>query len=188
MLDEEDGKELLSLARKTVEDYFKNGKLSVKDTRFKQKSGIFVSIHTYPNMELRGCIGFVSPKWSLGEAVQRAAISSAFQDPRFPPLTKNELKKVIFEISVLTEPVEIKVKNPKEYLEKIEVGKDGLIIECLGRNGLLLPQVASSYNWSCETFLKHLCLKAGLSPDIWLDEKTKIYKFQAQIFKEEKPD
>jgi hypothetical protein len=189
MLSEEDGKKLVKLARQTVEDYLKNNKLVLKKTEFNKKSGIFVSIHTYPDHELRGCIGYPYPDLTLGEALQKASISAAFQDPRFPPLTEEEFDNIVFEISVLTEPELIVVKNPKEYLKKIEIGKDGLIAEYGFCKGLLLPQVSLEFKpkWDVETFLQQTCVKSGLVPDMWLDAKTKIYKFQAQIFREKKP-
>lgn len=189
MLSLSDGKELVNLARKTVEDYFVKKKLILKKTKFKEKRGVFVSIHSYPDHELRGCIGYSHPVFPLDEAVQKASLSAAFEDPRFPPLTSEELKKIIFEVSVLTLPEIIKVKYPKEYPKKIKIGKDGLIIDYgIFNKGLLLPQVATEYNWDSEMFLSHLCMKAGLTVDSWLDSKTKIFKFQTQIFKENKPN
>ena len=189
MLSKSDGKQLVKLARKTIEEYFRNKQLKIKKTKFKEKRGVFVSIHTFPDHELRGCIGYPYPILLLGEAVQKASISAAFQDPRFPPLTQDELKKIVFEISILTEPRIIKVKNPKDYLKKIVIGKDGLIIE-YGTlyKGLLLPQVATQYGWNVETFLEHLCMKAGLMIDMWMDPRTKIFKFQTQIFAEREPN
>ena len=187
MLSKSDGKELIKLVRNTVEDYFKNKKLKIKETKFKEKRGIFVSIHTFPDHELRGCIGYPYPIISLGEAIQKASISAAFQDPRFPSLIQDELKRVVFEVSILTEPKIIKVKTSSDYLKKIEIGKDGLMIEHGFFKGLLLPQVATQYRWNVETFLEHLCMKAGLIVDMWLDTKTKIYKFQTQIFAEREP-
>jgi len=189
MLSKSDGKELVKLARKTVENYFKNKKLKMKGTKFKEKRGIFVSIHTFPDHELRGCIGYPYPILALDEAIQRASISAAFQDPRFPPLIQDELKKVVFEVSILTVPKIIEVKNPKDYIKKIVIGKDGLMIEHGSlHKGLLLPQVPTQYEWDVETFLEHLCMKAGLMVDMWLDTKTKIYKFQTQIFAEREPN
>jgi hypothetical protein len=185
MLTKEEGKKLLQLTRKTVEGHFKNQKLILQETNFKQKQGVFVTIHTLKG-ELRGCIGFPYPKIPLGEAVQKAAICAAFEDPRFPPLTRKELDKVLFEISVLTPPQIIKASHPEEFLQKIFLGKDGLIVEDGIRSGLLLPQVAKEHNLGVEEFLQHTCRKAGLRPDIWMDKKIKIYKFQAQIFKEKK--
>lgn len=189
MLSKSDGIELVELVRQTISDYFKNGKVTIKETKFKQKRGVFVSIHKHPNHELRGCIGYPYPTLPLGEAIQRASISAAFQDTRFLPLSEEELKDVVLEVSILTEPELIEVKTPKEYLKKIEIGKDGLIMECNLHKGLLLPQVPLQFEprWDVETFLENTCMKSGLLSDMWLDPKVKIYKFQCRIFKEKIP-
>ncbi|MHA1860034.1 MAG: TIGR00296 family protein [Candidatus Asgardarchaeia archaeon] len=189
MLSTRDGEELIKLARRTIEEYFKQGKLKIRKTRFNEKRGVFVSIHTYPDHNLRGCIGYPYPVLPLGEALQKASFSAAFQDTRFLPLTKEELEHVVFEVSVLTEPKLIKVKNPREYLRMIEIGKDGLIVEHGMNKGLLLPQVPLQFKprWDVQTFLENTCMKAGLLPDMWLDPRIRIYKFQAQVFQEETP-
>lgn len=190
MLSKSEGKRLVELARQTVEDYLKKGEFRIKETEFKEKRGVFVSIHTHPDHELRGCIGYSHPIFPLGEATQKAAISAAFKDTRFPSLSIDELDRVIFEVSILTKPELIEVENPKEYLDKIEIGKDGLMMEYGFHKGLLLPQVPLNFEpkWDVETFLQHTCMKSNLSRDSWLDERVKIYKFQCQIFKEKKPN
>jgi hypothetical protein len=190
MLSKFEGEKLVKLARQTVSDYLKNKEPVLKKTEFKEKMGAFVSIHEYSDHELRGCIGYPEPILPLGEAIQKAAISAAFQDPRFTPLNSNEMNKIVFEISVLTKPELIKVKNPQEHLNKIEIGKDGLIVEYDIYRGLLLPQVPLQFKpvWNAETFLEQTCIKSGLLPDMCLDCKIKIYKFQAQIFKEKTPN
>ncbi len=179
------GEKLIKLARKSVESYF--SKEQIKDTEFTEKSGVFVSIHTTDG-DLKGCIGYIQPFKPLGQAVIEAARAAAFSDPRFPPLQKQELNEVVFEISVLTKPELIKVKDPDEYLNKIQIGKDGLIIECDQYEGILLPQVPEQFNWNAKQFLENLCQKAGLLPDTWKSKKPKIYKFQAEIFKETEPN
>lgn len=189
MLEGSEGRDLVKLARKTIEKYFKNGKFLIELTKFKQKRGVFVSIYTHPDHKLRGCIGYPYPVLPLGEALQKASFSAAFRDTRFQALTREELRKIVFEVSILTEPKLIRVKRPREYLKRINIGKDGLIIEYGFHKGLLLPQVPLQFepNWNEETFLEYLCIKAGLTEDMWLDPKTNIYKFQAQIFKEKIP-
>jgi hypothetical protein len=150
MLDLKNGEKLVKLARSSVEKFLEN-KFSIEKTKDKLmngKRGVFVTIETYTEKNLRGCIGFPLPDLSLYEAVQRAAIASAFQDPRFPELKKEELGKIIFEISVMTKPKLIKVKNSNEYVKKIEKGKDGLILQHGSFSGLLLPQVCPQFNWS----------------------------------------
>lgn len=189
MFDLKIGEKLVKLTRAIVERYFEN-KFSLEKTKDKtlnEKRGVFVTIETYPEKNLRGCIGFPYPILPLYEAIQKAAISSAFEDSRFPPLEKEELDKIVFEISVMTVPELVKVKNSKEYPKKIETGKDGLIIQNGPSSGLLLPQVCSQFNWCVEEFLENLCYKAGLTPDYVHEKNTKIWKFQCQIFSEEKP-
>jgi len=184
MLSLEQGKELVKLARKAVETKKVEKKFSKE---FEIKKGVFVTIETFPEKELRGCIGFPRAIYPLGEAVQMAAISAAYEDSRFEPLEKEELEKVVFEVSILTEPELIEVKSPKEYFEKIEEGKDGLILQNGPFAGLFLPQVWEYFK-SKEEFLENLCFKAGLTPDYIYRKDTRIWKFRAQIFAEEKPN
>ena len=145
--------------------------------KFERKSGVFTTISTYPQHDLRGCIGFPEPIFPLKKALIESAISAAFQDPRFPPLRKDEIDKVVFEVSLLTPPQEIRVKNRKELLEIVKIGKHGLIVEKGFYKGLLLPQVPVEWGWDVEQFLSQTCWKAGLYPDCWLDKNTKIYTF-----------
>lgn len=184
MLSLEQGKELVRLARMAV-DSRKIEKEYSKD--FETRRGVFVTIETFPEKELRGCIGFPYATLALGEAVQRAAISAAYEDMRFPPVEKEELGRIVFEISILTEPELIKVKDPKEYFQKIEAGKDGLILQNGPFSGLFLPQVWKYFKNNKEEFLRNLCYKANLTPDYIYDKRTKIWKFRAQIFAEEEP-
>jgi uncharacterized protein (TIGR00296 family) len=151
--------------------------------------GVFVTINTVKTKEkeLRGCIGYPQPTYPLVAAVIDSAINAATQDPRFYPLSLAELEKVVFEVSVLTPPEVVEAKKPQEYVSKIKVGQDGLIIEKGFSKGLLLPQVPVEWGWCEEEFLCQCCVKAGLPPDSWLTKGTKIYKFNAIIFEEETP-
>ncbi len=192
-LNSEEGKLLVELARKAVEEYLRTGKrIRVPENvpkKLLQSCGVFVTINSIRSgeKELRGCIGYPYPTTPLAQAVIESAISSATQDPRFYPLSLGELDKVVFEISVLTPPQTIEVKKSSDYPSKISVGKDGLIVERGMFKGLLLPQVPVEWEWDEEEFLCQCCIKAGLPPDNWLLDGTKIYKFQAIIFEEEKP-
>jgi uncharacterized protein (TIGR00296 family) len=188
----EEGKFLVELARKTVEEYLKtrkHSKVPENTTRkLLQPCGVFVTINSkHEEKELRGCIGFPYPTTPLAQATIEAAICSSTQDPRFEPLSINELDTVVFEVSVLTPPEIIEVKKPTEYPSKIKVGEDGLIVEGGFCKGLLLPQVPVEYKWNEEEFLCQCCLKAGLPPDCWLMKETKIYKFHGEVFEETKP-
>jgi len=151
---------------------------------FHEKLGVFVTLNI--NNNLRGCIGYPEPIKPLFDAVLDVSLSAAFEDPRFLPLTKNEFENINIEISVLTKPQEVVVQNYEEYLEKLTVGVDGLIIEYKFNRGLLLPQVPVEQNWDIKEFLENLCYKAGLNSDAWKMEDTKIYNFQAQVFQEKK--
>ncbi len=188
-----EGEFLVELARKTVEAYLKTGRvLNVPEKtppKLMQHCGVFITINKINNgrKELRGCIGYPYPNTMLAQAVIECAISSATQDPRFPPLSLSEIDQVVFEISVLTPPEVIVTKNPKEIPSRVKIGGDGLIVERGFRKGLLLPQVPMEYNWDEEEFLCQCCIKAGLSPDSWLLKATKIYRFQAAVFEEETP-
>lgn len=185
-----EGEFLVKSARKIIELYLASGeriKIDVEE-KFKKKLGVFVTLESYPEKELRGCIGYPYPTEPLIIALTNAAISAAVHDPRFPPVTKKEFEKLIVEITVLTEPKPIKVEDRKELPSKIVIGKHGLIIEYGPFSGLLLPQVATDYHWNAEEFLAEVCWKAGLSPDTWLDKNAKVYCFEGQIFAEESPN
>ena len=186
---DEEGIFAVKTARKVVEEYLEKRKIPKIDfpEKFERKSGVFTTISTYPQHELRGCIGFPEPIFPLKKALIESALSAAFQDPRFPPLKKDEIDRVVFEVSLLTPPQEIKVRKRKELLERIKIGKHGLIVERGFYKGLLLPQVPVEWGWDVEEFLSQTCWKAGLPMDCWLDEDTKIYAFSAEIFEEEEP-
>jgi uncharacterized protein (TIGR00296 family) len=189
----EEGKFLVELARKAVEEYLKSRKTISAPGNTSEKllrpCGVFVTINSIKDgeKELRGCIGYPYPTTSLVQAVIESAISSATRDPRFYPLSLSELDNVVFEVSVLTPPQLIEAKKPTEHPSKIKVGKDGLIVERGMFKGLLLPQVPVECEWDEEEFLCQCCVKAGLPPDNWLLEGTRVYRFQAIIFEEEKP-
>lgn len=193
-LTQEEGEFLIHLARNTVKQYLQNEeKLEPpKGTAKKlfEHCGVFVTINSVRGggKELRGCIGYPYPTSPLVEAVIDSAINAATQDPRFEPLSLDELDGVVFEVSVLTPPELVQVVNPKEYVKSIKVGEDGLIIEKGFYKGLLLPQVPVEWGWCEEEFLCQCCVKAGLPPDSWLTKGVKLFKFRAIIFEEEMPN
>jgi len=167
----------LKTARQAIETFVATGKKIKPRCHIKEKRGVFVSIHK--NGMLRACMGLPYPVLPLSDAIVEAAVS-ACNDPRFPPLSKEELKDIDIEVSILTEP-ELIESEPAKHLE---IGRDGLIIESKGRAGLLLPQVATEYKWNPEEFLRAVCIKAGLPENEWRSKDAKIYKFQAQILRE----
>lgn len=185
----EDGQFAVSTARSIIEAAVSGSEFATSEIPevFKRKSGVFVTINTFPKHNLRGCIGYPEPIFPLFEALEKASRSSALEDPRFPSVREEELDNVVIEVSLLTPPELIHVKKPKHYVKEVDIGKDGLIVEKGFRRGLLLPQVPVEWKWKADEFLSHTCMKAGLPPDSWLDEGVKIYKFSAKIFSEIEP-
>jgi uncharacterized protein (TIGR00296 family) len=189
----EEGEFLVNLARQTVTEYLKSGKvLQVPEgvsSKLMEPCGVFVTLNRVHKgaKRLRGCIGLPYPTTPLVQAVIEAALSAATQDPRFPPVALEELEKIIFEVSVLTPPERVTVEKPTDYPSKIKIGRDGLVIEKGYYKGLLLPQVPVEWKWNNEEFLCQCCMKAGLSPDCWLLKDTKIYSFSSIIAEETAP-
>jgi uncharacterized protein, PH0010 family len=187
-MDLADGRIAVRAAR-TIAEHEVTGRLVKTDVpdRFSEKKGVFVTISQYPSGDLRGCIGYPEPVFSLGEALRMSA-AAACHDPRFDDLTKSELDNCTLEVTVLTTPQKIMYSEPRELLSKIEIGRDGLIMGLKGRRGLLLPQVASEWGWDAEEFLQHLSNKAGLPPDAWKHPDANIESFQGEIFSETSPN
>ena len=178
LLNKDQQKFLLGLARKAIEHYLKTGKtLKVKteDEELKRKKGAFVTLKA--NEQLRGCIGYPLPYKPLYETIVDSAISAATQDFRFEPLSLEELPEIKIEISVLSLP------QPIKDIKQVEVGKHGIIVSKGPCRGLLLPQVPVEWNWDLETYLSHGCLKAGLDEDEW-KKGAQVEIFSAQVFSE----
>jgi len=176
---EDDQNLLLRIAREAVHSHLAGVNAGLPDINsgiLSQPLALFVSIH---QGRLRGCIGNIHPFGPLYRNVAECAISAAVGDPRFVPLTLDELDAVTFEISVLS-PMELVRRT-----DEIEVGIHGLLVSKEQGRGLLLPQVASSYGWDRERFLSETCRKAGLNPTDWKDGAT-IHRFTAQVFSEQK--
>jgi hypothetical protein len=182
-----EGSELVRLARNAVENYV-NSRAVVRPERDGKKSGVFVTLNYLAGKEerLRGCIGFPLPERALYQSVVDAAIAAATQDPRFPPVDMKELASIIFEVSVLTPPEAISA-SPARYREEIRIGRDGLMLRWKYGSGLLLPQVPLELGWDVDEYLANICYKAGAPPDVWLEPSSKLYRFQAEIFKEAEP-
>lgn len=189
MINLKDGEILIKFARKTIENALEGKETNIEKEiyeKYKEKSGVFVTLEKYPSKELRGCIGYIEPVFPLIYAVKDAALNAAFNDPRFPPLEKEELDNITIEITILTKPQLIE-DDPKNYEKHIEIGVDGLIVERNFHRGLLLPQVPVEWGWNKKEFLMQTCLKAGLNPEAYKDKETKVYKFQGKIFSEISP-
>ena len=182
MLDIQQQKQLLNIARTTVESYVKDGKtpeFDITDERLKWQEGAFVTIHN--DGKLRGCIGQIVPTDDpLWQVVRDKAISVATEDYRFSPVKEKELEELDYEISVLSVPE--KINNWQD----IELGKHGVIVRKGMHGGVFLPQVATETGWSLEEFLAQLCSqKAGLPADCYKnDPEVELQIFSAQVFSE----
>jgi len=178
MLNTQDRKLLLELAREAITTAVRTGKLPTREVtaaHLHTPHGCFVTIKH--NGALRGCIGNFNSEKPLYQLVQEMAVSAATRDPRFYPMKEEDLVEFELEISVLS-PL-TKISSPEE----VEVGTHGLYLEKNFSRGVLLPQVAIEHNWNRETFLTQTALKAGLKRDDW-KEGAEIYVFTAEVFGE----
>jgi AmmeMemoRadiSam system protein B/AmmeMemoRadiSam system protein A len=174
VLSENSKKELLELARSSIELFIRKQEMiaySPQNLELLGKRGVFVTLKKKDT--LRGCIGFIDPVAPLYQMVIQASIYASSKDPRFNPVTSDELEEI--EISILT-PMR-KISDPS----LVEVGKHGLFVKWKGRSGLLLPQVPVENGWSRRTFLEQACLKAGLSKDAW-KSGAELLVFEADVF------
>ena len=153
--------------------------MEIAQTALEERSGAFVSLHE--DRELRGCIGYVDPVKSLYKTVIDAAAKAALEDPRFPPVSREELPYIDIEISMLSPLKEIR------KVDEIEIGKHGLVVELGHHRGLLLPQVATEAGWDKHTFLHQTFRKSGLPEHLWHHKDLKIYSFTAEVFGERAP-
>ncbi len=169
---------ILELQKRELEDrrneeYIeRETKLDIKNPKFLTEGAVFVTINRQGN--LRGCIGHLHPVTSLYESIQKNAVAASTNDPRFPPMTPEELKDMEVEITILSPLV------PVKNLEDIVVGKHGLYMFKDGQGGILLPQVPVNFGWDRDEFLRQLSLKAGLQPDSYKSGAT-ILSFTAEI-------
>ncbi len=177
-LSEPDQQILLKVARSSILEYLSDRAPRLPQTTssvLNEPHGVFVSIHK--RHELRGCIGNIHPSLSLVRTVSECAITAAVGDPRFLPMTIDELIEVDIEVSILSPMERI------DTIDAIEVGRDGLLIIKHSARGLLLPQVGAERGWSREKFLAETRRKAGLGPGDWKDGAT-IFRFTAHVFGE----
>lgn len=178
-LSENDQGRLLFLARKAIEYKLEGREFKAEGITpdMKNKLGVFVTLRV--KGRLRGCIGTLTPSEALYVSVPEMAVAAAFKDPRFPPLTREELKELEVEISVLSPLVQVR------ELEEIKVGIHGLMLIRGENRGVLLPQVPLEQGWNKEEYLQNLCLKAGLAGDCLREMGVKLYRFTAFVFSEE---
>lgn len=185
-MQEAEKKELLQIARKTLEIYLGGEEIPLMSSRspvLNEKRGAFVTLEKKMagsrKFQLRGCIGRLVPDKPLIRAVQEMAVQAATGDPRFSALEKKELADIRIEISALS-PL-----RPAKDVAEIHIGEHGIQIEKGGRRGLLLPQVAVREGWDLKTFLEYTCLKAGLAPGDWQSKEATLSIFSAEVFHED---
>jgi AmmeMemoRadiSam system protein A len=171
---------LLRLAREAIEAH-----VGVRPAHVASEAGIlgtpggaFVTLHKCG--ALRGCIGHIEANEPIGRVIPRCAVAAAASDPRFPPITADELRQVDIEVSLLG-PLE-----PIAGAEDVIVGCHGLVVELGWQRGLLLPQVATEWGWNAETFVAQTCHKAGLPRDA-SSRGVRLWRFEAEVFGEGKP-
>lgn len=179
MLNRKERESMLKLTRDTIYSKLHSNDLpsySPISAVLSEPRGVFITLHKHG--ALRGCIGYIEAIKPLYQTVQDLAVAAAFKDPRFPGLNENEFNDIDIEISVMSPLDKITDVN------KIEVGKHGIIIKRGFNSGLLLPQVATEQGWDRDTFLEHTCSKAGLPGDSWKKPDTEITIFSAEVFSE----
>jgi AmmeMemoRadiSam system protein A len=171
---------LLQTARESIRSFMENTSPLLPEynlyPNLKLNAGAFVTLTM--GEKLRGCIGYISSQDALTETVYNAARQAAFNDPRFRPLSAEELNDITIEISVLSIP------EPVKHYDEIKLGLHGLILDEPQHKALLLPQVASKNNLTLNQFLGALCEKAGLLHDYFMMKNLNIKVFTASVFSE----
>jgi len=185
-LTDQEGKYLLDVARKTIEQELFGDKTVIQGNelnspKFSEKRGTFVTLTI--NNNLRGCIGYITPPGTLMAGIKDNAISAAFTDPRFSPLSKKEFKDVKVEISILTNPAPLEYSDADDLLKKICPDVDGVIIKKGYYQATFLPQVWEQLPDKKE-FFTQLCLKAGMDANEWKKGKLEVLTYQVQAFEE----
>jgi len=186
------GQALVKLARQTIMQRLGlkiSGKESdlvataVKDEELKSRRGTFVTLKIAGH--LRGCIGSLTAEESIVDGVKRNAVNAAFHDPRFSPVTVEEIEDVDIEISILTNPQPFEYIDSVDLISKLRVNVDGVILRKGRAGATFLPQVWEQLPRP-ENFLSHLCVKAGLSANAWENTRLEISTYQVQYFEEKK--
>ncbi|RLE64288.1 MAG: hypothetical protein DRJ47_08075 [Thermoprotei archaeon] len=201
-LSEREGQLVIRIIRKALEDYLEKGRILVDysniPAKLNKRKGVFVGFEIIKDEEgirtiiPRGRQGTPFPRESLIRTAVRAAISLAVRDPRYPPLTFENLSFLTIEFSVVNNIKKIEARNPEELLSKVEIdrkrgAKYGLILEKRLYREILLPQIIVENRWDAFTALSQLCFKAGLPLDEWKRGEVTIYAIEMQVFCELEP-
>ncbi len=184
----EQKKILLDLARRTIEEHLETGKSKEPEPGMTGEHailgiprGVFVTLKK--DGRLRGCIGDLMSSEPLYKGVMTFAVRSATQDPRFAPVTRDELDGLDLSISVLEYPRRMKADNPRQYAAMLKPGQDGVILVHKGRSSTYLPQVWEDLPDPVQ-FLSRLCMKQGAPANCWLDPDTVLFRYSAYEFGE----
>ena len=189
-ISEEHGQELIALARQTIAERLNRDEGppgpaagSLEAPELQEKRGTFVTLKI--NGQLRGCMGCLTATETVLEGVQRNAINAAFNDPRFPALTPDELARADIEVSILTEPHVLEYSDGDDLAAKLRPHIDGVILQKGYSRATFLPQVWEQLP-KTEDFLAHLCRKAGLPGEAWQSGELEVSTYQVQYFHEHK--
>lgn len=186
LLNENERRVLLRSARSAINAVLKSAdpeapRIEPAPAALKEPRGCFVTLTR--RGRLRGCIGTIEPVLPLLDAVERNARNAAFHDPRFSPVTAEDMPKIEIEVSVLTVPTPLEFTSPQELKNKLQPGKHGVIIHRSGRSAVFLPQVWKQLP-DKELFLENLCLKCGLPAGAWKETGTEVKVYEAEYFSE----
>lgn len=187
-IDRRAGEMAVSYARSVIDGYLTERRLPdprSDNPTLSEDRGAFVTLEV--DDRLRGCIGRPYPNQSGFEAIRSSAVGAATEDPRFPPVSTDELSTITVEVSVLGTPEAID-PGGIEVDRHVRVGRDGLLVKHAGRSGLLLPQVPVSNDWSATEFLAQTCRKAGLPAECWRETDVTVERFTADVFAEVTPE
>jgi AmmeMemoRadiSam system protein A len=179
--DEKTREELLSIARRSLESIHSTHSEMIDPPlkeKFSERSGAFTTIKS--EGRLRGCIGFIEPIYPLWEAIWKSAQYAATDDPRFNPMTREEIAKAEIELTILGKLIPLPL-NDRLQLSSVTIGKHGLVVRRGYQSGLLLPQVAVEMSLTKEEFLKETAIKAGVNPRYLSDGQTEIYYFEGEV-------
>ena len=176
-LDQDTRSILLRVAREAITAHLGRREAGLLELREQPDcSGVFVTVHV--EGALRGCIGFLALQGGLVETIAEAARRAATEDPRFLPVEASELDRMEVDVTLLG-PLE-RLENPEDF----EIGRHGLLIDALGRRGLLLPQVATDHGWDRRAFLSGLCRKAGIPDHSWEQPGARLSRFEGLVLAE----
>ena len=182
----EEQKTLIRMAREAIEHRVRGEKLPPIQTasltsNLREQGATFVTLTI--NGQLRGCIGALEAYQPLADDVREHAVAAALEDPRFPPLSENELSRIQVEVSRLTRPVALEYKDADDLLSKLRPNVDGILIKDGSRRATFLPQVWEKIPNPSE-FMDNLCYKMGAAHHHWRDKHLDVFTYQVEEFHE----